>query len=328
MKSIVALLIMNVLLSVSSTAALITAVRNGAWASGTTWDAGRVPMDNDQVVIPASLQVSFNGTPYPKNPPVSRPTLSIKIYGILDFSADGNDKLYLNAGSIIQVLNSGKIQTTSGSNEIIAIYTGSSDNTVWTGSPATITGPSNATATTSLFSNAVLPVKLESFIIKKSNREFATLKWITSAEVNSSKFEIQSLTPAMPGWQFAGNVTASGNTATPREYHYNIRLVKGYNQFRLKQIDHDDKFTYSPVVSVSYDTENNMVIMYDQSTHQLLVKGLENQDGKIYITDASGRTVLAASVSTPITFQPESGGVYFVNLIKNHLSVSKKIMVH
>ena len=328
MKTPICPLFLCLFICCTASAATITAVQNGNWTAAGTWDAARVPQDNDEIVIPALLTVSFTGSPYPKNTPTVRPTLNIKIHGTLDFSAVGNDKLYLNVGSTIQIFPGGKIQTNTSSSEIIAIYNGSDDNTVWTGTPATLNGPASATATSSGFSNSLLPLILESFTIKKDNKGFAILTWITSAEVNTSRFEIERITTGSSIWQVAGNINASGYSSTSHEYNFVVALVAGENQFRLKQIDIDGIFTYSPVVSVRYNTADNIAINYDQRTHQILLKGLQNDYGKLYITDASGRNIFTGSTSSPVIFQPASSGIYFVNLVNNHSLFAKKIMVY
>jgi hypothetical protein len=152
----------------SSFAANITAVQNGDWTSASTWDLNRAPADGDRVIIPAGKTVMFINVPYPQSNPPARPTLDIRIYGSLDFSSPGNDKLYLDIGSRIQIYSGGTLMTTTSSIEIIAIYNGSTDNTVWTGTPNTINGPASATSTSSGFTNALLPVTLRSFGMVKA----------------------------------------------------------------------------------------------------------------------------------------------------------------
>jgi hypothetical protein len=327
MKTPISLAILFLLMSTAAPAATITAVQNGNWIASSTWDAGRAPQDNDVVVIPALKVVSFNGTPYAKNPTASRPTLTIKIYGTLDFSTAGNDKLYLNTGSTIQIFSGGKIQTNTSSSDIIAIHNGTDDNTVWNGTPSTISGPASATATTSGFSNSLLPVKLESFTIKRDNKGSATLTWITSSETNSSSFEIERLATGPLNWQVTGNINASGNSSSAHEYNFTVPLYPGENRFRLKQIDADGKFLYSNVISVRYNS-NNMDVNYDQSSKQVLIKGVEGADGKIFISDASGHTVYKGSASSPVIFLPATAGIYFVNVVNLHSRFVKKIMVY
>jgi hypothetical protein len=320
--------ILAICYSLSASAGTITAISNGNWIASSTWDVGRAPQDNDLVIIPATKQVSFTGSPYPKNTPSSRPTMNIKIYGILDFSTAGNDKLYLDAGSTIEIFTDGKIQTSTASMEIIAIYTGSTDNTVWTGSPAILDGPSNATATTSGFANGILPVNLKSFTIKKDNKGFATLSWTTSAEMNSLRFEIERSSGETVNWQFAGNVEASGSSSTDQQYHFSIPLNAGENRFRLKEVDIDGKFTYSNVVGIKYNDDTGIEVNYNQSTHQLSLRVGENSQFKIHIFDESGHALYSGSVTTSIVFKPSTAGVYFVNVVNRKSHFARKIMVY
>ena len=328
MRNILIPAIFCLLFSASASAGTITAIANGNWISASTWDADRAPQDNDVVVIPATKVVSFNGAPYPKNTPTTRPTLAIKIYGTLDFSTAGNDKLYLDLGSTIEIFTNGKIQTTNSSTEIIAIYTGSTDNTVWTGSPSALNGPASATATTSGFANGILPVNFESFTIKKDNKGFATLSWITNAEMNASHFEIEKSLAGSVNWQLAGNVYASGNSVAYHQYSFAVALEAGENRFRLKEIDNDGKLTYSNVVSIKYNGSNTVNVIYDQRTHQILLDDSNKDQLKIHIFDVSGHVIYSGAASAPVTFKPASAGVYFVNILNRDLRVSKKIMVY
>lgn len=329
MKNFLFGVIICLLTSANVNAARITAITNGNWSSTTTWDAGRPPLDNDQVVIPASIVVAFTGSPYPKNTPSTRPTLNIKIYGTLDFSALGNDKLYLDVGSTIEIFTNGKIETNTSSSEIIAIYTGSTDNTVWSGTPAILNGPLNATATTSGFANGILPVMFESFTVKKDNKGFATLSWITSAEQNSSHFEIERSLSGSASWQTAGIVDAAGYSSAAHQYYFTVQLVSGENLFRLKEVDIDGKYTYSIIVSINYSATENISVSYNQSTHQLSFQGVQNDQLKIHIFDTAGHLIVEASAaSAPVIFQPPVSGVYFVNVVSRGARFAEKIIVH
>ena len=140
-------------------AADITAIRNGSWTANSTWNLNRIPINNDVVIIPDGKTVMLAAAPYPKNNPAERPTLQIKIYGTLDFSDPGNDKLYLHQGSTIQIFAGGKIMTTSNNPEIVAIYNGTADNTVWSGDPSIINGPVAASSTSLGFAGSLLTHK-------------------------------------------------------------------------------------------------------------------------------------------------------------------------
>lgn len=328
MKHIILTGFLSHLIGLSVNAANITAIQNGNWLTATTWDLARAPQDNDIVIIPATRQVNFAGSPYPKNAPTTRPTMNIRVYGILDFSNAGNDKLYLDAGSVVQIFSGGAIQTSSSSSEIIAIYDGSNDNTVWTGSPSTVSGPAYATATSSGFSNGILPVKLHSFDVKKSSEGHALLKWITSSELNSSVFEIETKSSSTTAWKQTGRVQAAGYSSDLIEYSYTVSLETGVNQFRLKQIDKDGKFSYSSVVSIKYYAGNDIHINYNPSTHQLTVNGMENNTGSVAVYDASGKSVYNGKVGSTIVFAPNIKGVYVVSVMNSSSRYAQKIGVY
>jgi hypothetical protein len=325
MKAI-SLLITLIFASIVSMAATITATANGAFTVAATWDLNRAPADGDVVVIPFGRTVSLNNTPYPQNNPPARPTFRIEIYGILDFSGPGNDKLYLDAGSVIQIYTNGKIQTSTSSTEIIAIYTGSSDNTVWTGTPNSVNGPAYANAATSGFSSGILPLKLLSFEIGKSGDGKATLTWATTMEINTSYFEVETL--AQNQWSTVAKVTATGNSISTTTYSYVASLKEGVNDYRLKMVDIDGRFTYSPVVRlVNNGAIKSASLFYNPASRQIICNGSNISEGFVTVFDFNGRKVLSAKAAERISFSPRAAGVYIVLLKIGTTTLSRKIAV-
>ena len=303
----------------------IRAIQNGNWSTGTTWDLGRAPADNDVVTIPAGTQVNFTGSPYPKNTPSVRPTMFIKIYGTLDFSNAGNDKLYLGAGSIINIYSTGKIQTTAASSEIIAIYNGLIDNTVWIGTPSTVSGPATATANTLFFSNGVLPVKLKSFDVKKTSSGDALLSWVTAAEVNSMYFDIEVATGN--SWNAMARVAAASNTSVDTRYSHTVTLLGGDNAFRLKIVDQDGKFAYSPIVRIEGDFTDDVDVIYDPASRQLVVKGARDEGYTLTLYDFNGRKVSGVVNARTLSTNGLIAGVYVVHVASANNRFSRKIMI-
>jgi len=306
-------------------AANITAVQNGNWTTASTWDVNRAPADGDDITIPAGITVMFVNTPYPQSNPSVRPTFTIRIYGTLDFSSPGNDKLYLDVGSKIQIYAGGSLITTTSSTEIIAIYNGVFDNTVWIGTPNTINGPAYATATTAGFVNGLLPIKLESFNIRKDGEGIATLSWTTSEETRSSYFEIESLQANQSSWHQIGEVQAAGTSHTDINYSFSVTLTKGWNQFRLKEVDTDGKFSYSQIVAISYDIDEDVTFNYNPNTKQLLFNNASGQTIDLAIFDMSGQVVTKQKVTTSFPFSPNVEGMYIVRISNGHSFYSKKI---
>lgn len=105
-----------------------------------------------------------------------------------------------------------------------------------------------------LDNNTALPVELTSFTATMNNGD-VNLKWNTATEVNNFGFDIQrnQLFNLINGtWEKIGFVAGSGNSNSPKSYFYNDNTVSEAVYFyRLKQIDTDGLFEYSPIVEIN-----------------------------------------------------------------------------
>lgn len=96
-------------------------------------------------------------------------------------------------------------------------------------------------------SSRALPVSLSDFNTYVERDEDIVLQWATSSELNTSHFEIQH---SRDGMHFArvGDIDAIGNQQAEKKYRFQFSNANiGYHYFRLKIIDFDDKFSYSPI---------------------------------------------------------------------------------
>ncbi len=94
-----------------------------------------------------------------------------------------------------------------------------------------------------------LPVELISFTGLVDGND-AVLSWETASETNNAGFEVQRFGGS--GWQQVGYVTGAGTTTEAQSYVFSVQgLAPGSHQFRLKQIDFDGTFAFSPTVIVA-----------------------------------------------------------------------------
>jgi hypothetical protein len=94
---------------------------------------------------------------------------------------------------------------------------------------------------------APLPVTLSSFT-GIANKCDAVLQWKTSTEVNADKFVVEQSSNGL-------NFTAvaeikSANSSTGRSYQASVSQPNSIKYYRLKLLDKDGRFSYSPVVTV------------------------------------------------------------------------------
>jgi len=103
----------------------------------------------------------------------------------------------------------------------------------------------------------VLPVLLTSFTANVEKNSNVILKWQTANEQNSDFFLIER---SLDGQTFntVDRVSAAGNSALPRNYTYTDKNPKAGLQskiiYRLKQVDKDQNYFYSEMVSVKLST--------------------------------------------------------------------------
>ncbi|MCH7975228.1 MAG: T9SS type A sorting domain-containing protein [Bacteroidetes bacterium] len=97
-----------------------------------------------------------------------------------------------------------------------------------------------------------VPVELTSFTAITSADD-VHLQWETASETNNAGFEVQMQTGE--NWEALVFVDGHGTTTEVQTYAYSVRgLDPGIHMFRLKQIDFDGAFEYSPEVEASLET--------------------------------------------------------------------------
>jgi hypothetical protein len=95
-----------------------------------------------------------------------------------------------------------------------------------------------------------VPVEISSFISSISGRD-VRLNWETKTEVNSILFQIERAAHSTQSWAKVGEVTASGNSNSPKSYSFiDKKLNSGKYNYRLKMVDADGSFKYSDIVEV------------------------------------------------------------------------------
>lgn len=108
-------------------------------------------------------------------------------------------------------------------------------------------------------SDAALPVELTSFIAV-TNNDSVNLNWETATEVNNYGFEILR-SSNINDWTKIGFVNGNGNSNSPKHYLFVDHPTGAVNfQYKLKQIDFDGAFEYSPVINVELETPPNFSI--------------------------------------------------------------------
>ena len=96
-----------------------------------------------------------------------------------------------------------------------------------------------------------VPVELASFSVSVEKND-VRLTWITASEINNFGFDIERNSHGSKDWQKIDFVEGKGTTTAPVRYEYkDDGLAPGVYNYRLKQMDTDGSFEYSPVISAN-----------------------------------------------------------------------------
>jgi len=166
-----------------------------------------------------------------------------------------------------------------------------------------------------------LPISLLSFTATRSNAN-VLLKWQTVTEENSRGFSIER-NIGNNIWQAIGYVSTkavNGNSNSTLSYEYSdLNNAKGITQYRLRQLDLDGKYSFSPTRSVRAVGQKGKTIVYPNPS----------MDGKINvvfsdlstphdvsISDLNGRIIRTwKAVVNNIQIDNLSSGFYTVRII-------------
>lgn len=316
-------------------AATCVSTGNGDWHNPATWSCGTVPGCGDSIVIQAghsftiTAQADYSGCAV---------TPKVAIYGKIYF--DNGNKLRLPCNGVIYIFSSGSINpgTGGGNSNFIEIC----NDVYWSAGDGPYYG-SGCMPPTAPGCAAVLPVELVDFNAHSNNHKVDVL-WITATEKNNSHFEVQRSNDAN-SFEKIGSLNSAGingNSYTVLQYVYeDINPLNGVSYYRLKQVDLDQSYTYSKVVSVNFIKEKNIrFIIYPNPNNGEFtadISGIENNhEIKIELTGEKGERVYDSAffihdpANTKHRIIPErklSSGIYICTLTLEGIEYKVKVVV-
>ena len=215
------------------------------------------------------------------------------------------------------------------------------------------TGTVNATNNTASISNANywgdlyamdnnmerLPVNLLSFT-GQALANSVMLKWTTASEENNSYFSVERSTDGLSFKQLSV-VQGAGTTNSLKKYSFEDKYpLKGRLYYRLKQVDFNGQFEYSPVVSVQVDFDERPISMslfpnpaMPSEVVKLKIKHYElnGSTAIIKIVNQMGLEVWSSEKAIqkgePIQLPSLPRGTYLVHVFTNQQKLVNKLLI-
>jgi hypothetical protein len=178
----------------------------------------------------------------------------------------------------------------------------------------------------------ILPLHLKSFQSQEKDCA-AFLNWATTNELNTDHFEIQQSNDGSL-YKTAGIVTAK-NTYQENNYSFTINQISGINYYRLKIIDKDGRFIYSPVEVVKSNCSLNKdyIKVYPNPVKKGIVFihfiTVTKGDAKLLLFNSNGQQIISRDINiitgsnkVKLGINNIPPGNYFIQLI----SIDNKII--
>lgn len=176
-------------------------------------------------------------------------------------------------------------------------------------------GPSNLSVS-GIASSAVLPVTLSAFTVKLTGTR-ADINWATDMELNASRYEIERSIDGM-NWSTVGSVKAYGTASVVSRYAFtDVLKINGTVSYRLKMIDTDESFAYSPIKTLRADAGFDMNIYPNPATNYVVISSKSHPEKmNVQLISQSGQVLKQNSGTGNINFTvSEFGqGNYFVRV--------------
>ena len=186
-----------------------------------------------------------------------------------------------------------------------------------------------------------LPVELTVFTARLVKSD-AVLDWTTASEINNNYFDIERSDDTKK-WDAISRENGYGSTQDEHNYHYSDNNVDLMNTsilyYRLKQVDYNGKFTYSPIRSIKLSRDQHSAgdikVWYNSGDDRayLTISSSEEKEATILVTDMQGNQIAAQKISVnngttnvSLSMAGLSKAIYVISYSDDEGLKSKKII--
>lgn len=137
-------------------------------------------------------------------------------------------------------------------------------------------------------------------ITARKEQSRVAVDWYTLTEINTSHFELER---SIDGNRFEKicQVAAAGNSNDRRDYTYtDLQPFVNLNYYRIKQVDRDGRFIYSPTRLVRMNEEKPFLVYPTVTNGNVNISGITNPV-QISVYNAAKQPVKTVTTSAPAT---------------------------
>ncbi|MBC7652190.1 MAG: DUF4331 family protein [Deinococcales bacterium] len=175
--------------------------------------------------------------------------------------------------------------------------------------------------------NAPLPVSFLGFDANISGSN-VVLDWKVTNEVNNNRYEVEHSTGS--AFTKIGSVTATVGTGVKNYTFTDTKpAVTAVNYYRLKQVDNDGKFSYSPVRSVKFDAKNIITVTPNPASNFININSTQS-NLNVTLFDGTGKKVATKALNggnARFDISNLANGTYIIIAESNGVQVASKRII-
>ena len=195
----------------------------------------------------------------------------------------------------------------------------------------------NGSGVISNASSGPLPIELVVFKAEPANNR-VRLMWVTASEKNNDYYIVERSHDAI-NFTTLVRIKGSGSSQTNKTYEtFDNEPLSGINYYRLKQIDFDGSFEYSPLISILFEEAIAFVLFPnpltgDQTLYLKVNKTLYYQNANLFVYDIAGKMILHKIITLENTHEYSlqnlnlEEGIYFLKVQGAYSSQTKKLII-
>jgi hypothetical protein len=200
------------------------------------------------------------------------------------------------------------------------------------------TDPSFAVDNITLSTPVVLPIELTDFNAEKAGKNIQ-LKWSTSTELNFNEFIIERSEDGI-GYYKTGIVKGTGNSNSVKHYTFvDNDLKNALYYYRLKLVDDDGSYNYSPIRAINFSDENSVSsAFFDSNSSEIIIPGSALKTEQVFNTELISTNGVTVNTGTfhlieiqnnelHIPVRNVADGLYILRLSDNEGTQSFRVMV-
>lgn len=175
----------------------------------------------------------------------------------------------------------------------------------------------------SLISHKIIPLPLKLLVFTATKTAFnkVLLQWKTAEEILCSHFDIERSEDGRQ-WIKIGATPAMGQQGAIQSYQFTDQLpATGSNYYRLKQVDLDDRYDYSPVRLVNFNSQTSVLVYPTliKGSSPLFIAGISPENATMELYDNNGRLLSKTKLySNSINLPQLPVGTYHVKVINTY----------